>query len=224
MGEDRKVIRKFIYLIIVAIAAGCSGYSVTGGPKPVASSPLRTEVIDGDALFNTHSVLALPVINGLALRLGENDLAQLTAELREALKSELTISVIEAKSELGYAVVGDSGAVKHGVESARKLGADAVLITVVERYTQREGSRAGADEAALVDLRMTLVSISSSQPIWRASYYYRDQALSENLFKIQQRAIRSRVSGGWLSAQEIARSAFKEVALSLEQARQGAKG
>jgi len=85
--------------LILPFLAGCQGYSVTGGPGPLVSEPLRVtrnSELPGRAL---KSIVVLPLQNGVGVELSDEDLAQGTKLLLEELQSNSSLSVINLSEE-----------------------------------------------------------------------------------------------------------------------------
>jgi hypothetical protein len=87
---------------------------------------------------------------------------------------------------------------KAGVAARGRGGADGLLRTELTQYQEREGSSVGG-EPATVSFKMTILSGQDGLPIWEAQYYYRQEALSENLLRIGDRLGPSGTGPGWVS-------------------------
>ena len=92
------------------------------------------------------------------------------------------------------------------VEAARqvgqKTGADAVLITRVQRYNERHGSTYAADNPASVAFSMHLIDTASGRVLCAAAFDETQQSLTDNLFsfaKVIKRGFR------WMTAEDLAR-------------------
>jgi hypothetical protein len=85
-------------------------------------------------------------------------------------------------------------------EAGQQLHYDAVLITSVERYRERDGSEYAVITPASVTFSLKLLAVESGRIIWSADFDQTQQALFENILKT-----RSTGSGfTWLSAEELA--------------------
>lgn len=97
------------------------------------------------------------------------------------------------------------------VEAARqvgkKTGADAVLITRVQRYNERHGSTYAADNPASVAFSMHLIDTTSGRVLCAAAFDETQQSLTDNLFsfaKVIGRGFR------WMTAEDLAREGVKK--------------
>lgn len=84
----------------------------------------------------------------------------------------------------------------------QKLRCDAVLITVVNRYHQREGGDYAADNPASAAFSLQLVRADDGQVIWRGNFDETQESLLSNLFsfsKAQNRGFK------WVSVEELVR-------------------
>jgi hypothetical protein len=90
--------------------------------------------------------------------------------------------------------------------SARRPGkavnTDAVLHTDLLRFEQRQGSAIGG-EPAVVSFRMSMKTVPAGVEVWSAQYFLRQEALSENLLRINERVGRDGLGAGWSSADDV---------------------
>lgn len=97
------------------------------------------------------------------------------------------------------------GAPVTGASTRRGAGsgsADAVLHTELLRFEQRQGSAIGG-EPAVISFRMSIKAAQSGAEVWAAQYFFRQEALSENLLKINQRVGEGGLGAGWRSASDV---------------------
>jgi hypothetical protein len=87
--------------------------------------------------------------------------------------------------------------------------ADAVLKTELLRFEDRQGSAVGGDPA-IVSFRMTLQAVPSGAEVWGAQYFYRQEAVSENLLRIKERIGPAGLGAGWRSAQDLFQRGVQE--------------
>jgi len=88
------------------------------------------------------------------------------------------------------------------ISGGNNVRADAVLNTEILSYRERQGSSIGG-EPATVSFNMTVQRLSDGVEIWRANYFYRQEALSDNWLKVGQRFGSGGTGAGWLPAREI---------------------
>jgi hypothetical protein len=79
---------------------------------------------------------------------------------------------------------------------------DAVLLTELLRFEERQGSAVGG-EPAVVSFRMSIQAVPSGAEVWSAQYFYRQEAVSENLLRINERVGSAGYGAGWKSAHEL---------------------
>lgn len=217
--------RLVLVLVQILVLVGCSGYSITGGPGEVVAPNLKTSNYNAADLLRVNSLLVLPVAfdsevgsltEGEISTLEEslvnavNDLLRMETHTGEVVKKALERESQSFSNQLrGYEPLG------------RSLGADTVLETRIHRIIKRVGSRVGVSQPALVDFSMSLVRSSDDQVIWQGNYFYRDQALSDNLFLIGERLRDAKENQrfGWLSADEIFARGVRETLESIAKSR-----
>jgi hypothetical protein len=88
------------------------------------------------------------------------------------------------------------------LRSSARGDVDAVLRTELLRFEERQGSAVGG-EPAVVSFKMSMQTVPSGTEVWSAQYFYRQEALSENLLRINERVGTSGYGAGWRSAHEL---------------------
>lgn len=88
------------------------------------------------------------------------------------------------------------------VRASFKERTDAVLKTEIVTFMDRSGSFV-AGEPATVAFTMTVVRNSDQSELWRANYFYRQEALSDNWLKIGERFGPDGMGPGWRSGREL---------------------
>jgi len=112
-----------------------------------------------------------------------------------------------ARETMTLKIVGPSNPAsgRRGVEGNRSTTkADAELVTEVLRYEDRSGSAIGG-EPAVISFRMAIKSIPGGQEVWGGQYFFKQEALSENLLKIGERMGKNGLGAGWRTANDIFR-------------------
>ncbi|PLX49469.1 MAG: hypothetical protein C0613_07585 [Desulfobulbaceae bacterium] len=87
------------------------------------------------------------------------------------------------------------------IRVGRHLGIDHVMVGVVWRYRERQGSAMGASEPASVAFSLFLVEVADGRLVWQNSFDKTQTALSENLFDAP---MFFKKGMKWLSAEELA--------------------
>lgn len=93
----RRGVRAGTIFLLTAGTIGCQGYSVTGGPGPLVSDPLR--VTTSSELSALRSVVVLPLKNGIGVTLSPEELERATTSLLEELQSQSAIAVLNINEE-----------------------------------------------------------------------------------------------------------------------------
>ena len=92
-------------------------------------------------------------------------------------------------------------------EVGAKLGCDAMLLTTVSRFKQREGSTYAVDAPASVAFDMQLVNVETGMSLWSTTFSETQQSVMSNLFswgKAESRGFQ------WITAEELISQAVKE--------------
>jgi hypothetical protein len=91
-------------------------------------------------------------------------------------------------------------------EAGQQLHYDAVLVTVVQRYQTRMGSKYAVDTPASVAFSLKLLAIATGRVIWSADFDQTQQPLFDNIL-----SSRSTGSGfRWLTAAELSEAGLKK--------------
>ena len=183
---------------------------------------LQSQVVNKAELLRVRSVAVAPIELGSRVRSQNEQPVALYDYLSDAARRELGMKVLlldaaalaSAQQSGGLADGTPRGAVPRreaALQQVEQLGGDAILLTKLHHFNQRVGSRVGAEKPAHVSFEMSLVREADQAPIWTASFSFRDQALSDNLFRIGERVEFNRKGQlGWKSADSIAQLGFKE--------------
>lgn len=89
----------------------------------------------------------------------------------------------------------------------QKLHCDAVLMTTLRRYKQREGTEYSADAPAAVDFSMVLRDTTDGKLLWYADVREKQQSFLENIFsfdKAKKRGFK------WISVEQLLEQGIKE--------------
>lgn len=174
---------------------------------------VRSEVHDRRGLRAVQSIYMAPILIEERARAALPNQAAMTEELRERLTAELDIELLDSSSVLAESgqrrrensslTAAQASAESLGIgptsarasESdlyvhARASGAESLLVTSLKEFHPRSGSALGAQEAAAVTLGMQLHALDGTL-LWSAGYVFRDQAVSDNLFRLGDRLFQS---------------------------------
>lgn len=92
-------------------------------------------------------------------------------------------------------------------EVGTKLGCDAMLLTTVSRFTQREGSTYAVDSPASVAFDMQLINVKTGASAWSTTFSETQQSVMSNILswnKAENRGFQ------WITAEELISQAVKE--------------
>lgn len=211
---ERMLLSFLLVVLLAAFVNGCSTTSRSG------LTPLRVEQIDRDRLTLVQSIAVAPPIweteqmaqyEQVADRLNIIAGRELGLEIVDAeLASEPILHPMKSKAAL--------------LAKAKKLGTDAVMFVQVLNFTERRGGSVGATEGAQVNLLFKLISTEDRAEIWGSSFYYHDQAVTDNLFRLSERMreVRLQERNGWYTAVDLVERGAQEAFRSFRQTRQEA--
>jgi len=220
MGKN-KFVHSLGLRVLLSLAlplAGCHQPGINSAPAVGGSPSLVTKSGRTDQLVVVSSLAILPIRYEQKVRLlGEDVRASAERELAAAFEREVDFKIIApgdvvkalgAPSDIDPAALG------------RQLKVDGVLITTVHQYIERSGSSLGAERPATVDFSMRVVRSGTGTEVWRATYHYNDEPITENLFNIGARLSAGSV-GRFHSAQEILADGFGAAGRELAELRAG---
>jgi hypothetical protein len=215
--------------------------------RNVSSSPrspgLRSAVHDRQGLRSVQSIYVAPISIDEKARMAIPERAAVTDELRDRLHAELDLTLLSSSTRGEGGTVERPGAgrlttahasaelmglgsTSAGVRAeeifalARASGAESVLITSLTEFQPRSGSALGTQDAAAVSFGLDLFALDGTR-LWSADYVFRDQAVSENLFRLKDRLFQSNegVPGatalGFKSERELLSAGLREAARTL---------
>ncbi len=219
-----RVFMKSLFLLSCwMLLAGCSGYSSTGGPGSNRPPRLQTNAPELGRLYQIDSLYLAPIqIDEESYRSASYppDLYRQSADLARALLN-IELAVEESQGDENHLVQSRADRVKLLADRARSQGAQGLLLIRGHRFGERVGSRVGIEKPAALAFSMELFQTNDIlTPIWRASYSFQDQALSENLLKAGDRFSKNK-QAGWGTAEAAYRQGLKE-ALSDLRSKRGA--
>ncbi len=189
------------------IQPGTAGNSATD-PRLQAKAAKSSEFLHINSLAILTPHLGRGVGGG-AIR--QSDV--LSSIISAATLAELQV-VDPTKVSTAAALVPTAQSVSDSVAIARRVGADAVLVTEIRVFEERHGSRVGANVAAQVGFGMSLYRTKDSLLLWDGSYFYKEKAASENLLDIPERG-----SLAWHSGAEILQRGLEAAFSSIAESR-----
>lgn len=210
-----RIIKIYIIISIALILCCCSGYTITGGPASDAKNIPNLVAISNDKrLVSINSLLILPVDYASGVEQQVPSSVNTNAMLSGALQDELQIKLVHAvKSDFTIRPLNEY------VADARNMHLDGILYTKINNFNVRQGSRLGSEDPARVDLTMQIISAGDNKLVWQSNYHFKDQAISDNLFKLDERLRENKAQ--FLSADEILARAFKSSIMDFSQKRLG---
>jgi len=169
------------------------------------SSPaLNTRVSTPAALLEINSISVLPVIFDVKTRhlSGSEVAGSLYGNLEAVLRNEMDIDIVSGQELRGVGDLSEVPASSHLIEIARTNRTDSVLMTQLHSYFEKIGTQYSASQPAMVDFSMSLFNADLGRVVWQSTYHFRDQALSENVLRLQEYLYAKR-GPRWMTAVEI---------------------
>lgn len=151
----------------LVLMAGCSGYSVTGGPGSTVSPRMQRSVADSEGLRMLSQLYVAPIQSSAAVELTAGDLEVFSKALNSEVGSKVLLHAVSKKPEAPF----DSsiGFLRLRIIDAR----------------ERKGGAWGADEPARVSLLVEVSRAADQRVLWSSSYREAEEPLSDNLFRIK---------------------------------------
>ena len=208
-----------LVLLCFLLLAGCNGGKRTPPPRP-------PQIIDIDTLLVLPFNVALERQQvGAAIRcpicstifvvgpVEPGSEVHMTEKLLSFLKEKTDYAVIPPSTGEGVrsTILTESvGTAERDIqlETARRLGAEAVVSGTIYRFRERVGARYSAETPASVAFGMHLMRVADGRLLWTGHYDKTQQPLSENLFNFS-RFLKD--GGSWLKVNELADEGFEEV-------------
>lgn len=209
-------------VVIIGIAgaalSGCAATSA-GRALPAMSAPsLVTRTGNPKDLMAVSSLAMLPIRFDTKVRSVSDDVrVRAERDLTAAFEREADMRFISAQ-DVAKALPLSSSLEPKAV--GQRLKSDGVLVTTVHQFVERLGSSYGAERPATVDFSMKVVRSDTGAEVWRASYHYKDEPLTDNLLNLPNRiGVGSVVR--FQSAQEVLALGFASAGRDLAEVRQG---
>lgn len=211
----------FLIPLLICLAACQQTSGPTSQPSLVTPSLLAQSQMPRD-LLKINSLAILPPEIDSRVTYPDGWPASVFEELDRAAHEQLDLQLIPSKdvrSAIKANGARDALAPDAIVKLGKQVGADGVLYTRLLRFVEREGSAVGATVPAGVDFTMTLSRVSDGKQVWEASYHFQDAALSDNLFKVQNR-LHDGHGAGWRTADDLLSNGFRSALSDFSSKRQ----
>lgn len=202
----RLTYRIFLACGLLCYFAACTGYSITGGPGRAVPEAAQVQSETPRALLAVHSVYVAPVTLANNLRDDAALVEILTGLVEKHAKNHLNFETLQPKkTPIMFQGTNQEARAVHARATAKKIGADTILITSVQQYTERVGTAAAAEQGARVAFTFNLQRVTTGESIWKASYVFKDQALTDNILRLGERVREVKQDGrsGWWTAREL---------------------
>ena len=141
-------LKKIILFLTPILLLGCQGYSITGGPGPLVSDPLKVSSSPGLKAQTAKSILVFPLSGGVGVELSADDLNSKTKIVQTELEGNSSYTVINnAESKSTLKLIEEARKLKQPLSvQARKAGelakAPIVLYGTLTRFAPFTGSSA----------------------------------------------------------------------------------
>jgi hypothetical protein len=205
-------------LTLSVLLAACAGEETRKNVRPVRPCPVEVLALapfQAGIPSEEEGGVVCPICAEIFVgeRIAEKDLATITALLPATVESAFSCQFIQP-SRLAWQMPSEIPqnpglAVRQVIAKAgREVGAEAVLVGVLFRFEERQGSDMGITRAASVSLALYLIDVRDASIIWQGFFNETQKSLSENLFKLSQFFQRG---GRWLTASELAQFGILEL-------------
>lgn len=197
--------------LFVFFLYSCSPYSSPVPRHDAPSGDFVAQPAESLGLLSVTSLMIMPVQFDEGVRSKEKYAESFYDALVNAFRAEVEMDVIVDKSLLErLKAAGGVSCLEAGRKAASSLGGDAVVCTTLHSFTERRGSSVGAESPAQINFTMQILRVSDGVPIWGGDFVFKDQALTENLFAIEQRVAERPSNPGWQSATSVLERGFRE--------------
>ena len=191
MKNIHKIITYWALTVLIIFSAGCSSLPLGGDEEelvPISSiGVLPTQIVTRQ------------LSDDAAIEKLETGADTLNALLTDYFQNYKDVSLISQSKLEGLSSANSGKPLYLAREAGQQLHYDAVLITSVERYQERDGSDYAIITPASVTFSLRLLAVESGQVIWSSDFDQEQQAFLENILK-------SRSTGSgfrWLTVEEL---------------------
>ena len=178
--------------VLIFLFAGCSYIAPWDSDEELVP-------ISSIGILPAHTTRLQPTETGTAAEL-EAGVETVNSILADYFKAYQDVSLISQSKLEGLSSAKSENSLSLAREAGYQLHYDAVLITSVKRYKERNGSEFAVMEPASVAFSLKLLAVESGRIIWNADFDQTQQPLLENILP----KTRSTGSGfRWLTAAEL---------------------
>ena len=191
MKNIHKIITYWALTVLIIFSAGCSSLPLGGDEEELVP-------ISSIGVLPAQIVTRQPS-DDAALEKLETGADTLNALLTDYFQNYKDVSLISQSKLEGLSSANSGKPLSLAREAGQQLHYDAVLITSVERYQERDGSDYAIITPASVTFSLRLLAVESGQVIWSSDFDQEQQAFLENILK-------SRSTGSgfrWLTVEEL---------------------
>ena len=191
MKNIHKIITYWALTVLIIFSAGCSSL-------PLGGEEAELVPISSIGVLPTQIVTRQPS-DDAALEKLETGADTLNALLKDYFQNYKDVSLISQGKLEGLSSANSGKPLYLAREAGQQLHYDAVLITSIERYRERDGSDYAIITPASVSFSLRLLAVESGQVIWSSDFDQEQQAFLENILK-------SRSTGSgfrWLTVEEL---------------------
>jgi hypothetical protein len=177
--------------VLLIFSAGCSAISPGGDEELVPISSIGVLPARTASLQSTET--------GAIAEL-EAGVETVNSILSDYFKAYQDVSLISLSELEGLSSAESGRALSLAREAGQQLHYDAVLVTSVKRFQERDGSEYAVMEPASVAFSLKLLAVDTGQVIWSSDFDQSQQPLFENILS------KSRSTGSgfsWLTAAEL---------------------
>ena len=192
MKNIHKIITYWALTALIIFSAGCSSLPLGGGEEE------KLVPISSIGVLPAQTVNRKPS-DSTAMEELETGADTLNALLKDYFQNYKDVSLISQSKLEGLSSANSGKPLYLAREAGQQLHYDAVLITSVERYRERDGSDYAIITPASVSFSLRLLAVESGQVIWSSDFDQEQQAFLENILK-------SRSTGSgfrWLTVEEL---------------------
>ena len=212
----------FFLLMPLLLAACKTGVIMTEPLSPLdgIEKVLVVPFKDVSTVYGEENSARCPVCGRVFITgtIQEGSDVMLTRHLVSFIKSNTGINIIYPNQAQMHSddFKGGNESMMHEVnkliESGRLLGADAVMIGHLYRFSERIGTTYSVVSPASVAFDLHLIGVSSGRVLWAGHVDETQRSLSENLFEIGSFIKRK---GEWVSADDLATSGLDDLLIQL---------